>query len=236
MAIKIDLLPGYVRLRRVLKWALLGSFVIVTAVGSVLFVLYNQKKNEVTVAKDNLLMWQPIAKDATDVGAAATAKDASLATLQSTVQFFADATQTGPRRAVVVDLVRRYIMSNALVSSVDISDGKNVTIVASVTDSQNYSDLLLNMRRGTLNQLPLSDIPYVWKALPKASGIPGYPLPNVPIPNVTGNEPIPKTFPLNISIAGPLLGELEFTTPVANGEAVAAAPAGAAGAPPGGSR
>ena len=235
MAIKIDLLPGYVRLRRVLKWALLGSFVIVTAVGSVLYVLFIQKKNEVTVAKQNLDMWKPIADDATKVAGEATAKDASLANLQSTVQFFADATQTGPRRAVVVDLIRRYIMSDALVSSVDISDGKNVTIVASVADSEKYSDLLLNMRRGTLNALPISDIPYVWKALPKASGIPGYPLPNVPIPNVTGNEPIPKTFPLNISIAGPLLDDLGFTTPVANGEATAPA-AGAAGAPPGGSR
>ena len=237
MAIKIDLLPGYVRLRRVLKWTLLVSFVIVTAVGSVLYVLFEQKKGEAKVAKDNLEMWTPIAAKATAVAGEATAKDTSLANIQSTVQFFADATQTGPRRAVVVDLIRRYIMEDSVVSSVDISDGKNVTIVAAVTDSKDYSNLLLNMRLGTLNTVPPPDIPYVWKSLPKASGIPGYPLPNVPIPNVTGNEPIPKTFPLNISIAGPLLDDLGFSTtgPLANGETVAAGPAGAAGAPPAGS-
>lgn len=239
MAIKIDLLPGYVGLRRKLKWALLGSFVVVTAVGSVLYLLLYQKQGQVEVAKQNLEMWKPIAAQATSVAKEASDKDASLANIQSTVLFFGDATQTGPRRAAVVDLIRRYIMPDALVSSIDISDGKNVTIVASVADSDDYSRLLINLRQGTMpnppGSKPAPPLPYVWQTTPVASGVPGYPLPSIPIPALSGTDPTPKVFPLNISIAGTLLNDLAFTTPIAPGEAAAAAAPGAAGSGGGGS-
>ncbi len=228
MAIKIDLLPGYVRLRRVLKWTLLIALIIVTSVGSVLTLLWHKKKQEVEVAKTNLDMWKKVAADATVVVKEAADKEASLANLQSTVQFFGDATQTGPRRAAAVDLIRRYVMPDALVSSIDITDGKKVTIVAAVVDSDDYSRLLVNLRQGTAGTLPAPPLPYVWETTPVASGVPGYPLPSVTIPAITGSDPIPKTFPLNISIAGPLINELAFSTPTAPGEGAAAAPAGAA--------
>ena len=235
MAIKIDLLPKYVQLRRVLKWASLISFVIVTAVGSVLYLLYFKKTQEVEAAKTDLEVWKAVAAVATGVAGEAAAKETSLTSLQSTVQFFGDATQTGPRRAAAVDLIRRYVMPDALVSSIDISDGKNVTIVASVKDSDDYSRLLLNLRQGTNGTKPAPILPYVWEApAPNASGVPGYPLPNIPIPALSGTDPIPKTFPLNISIAGTLLNDLVFSTPVAPGETAGAAPGGQAGSSGGG--
>ena len=234
MAIKIDLLPGYVRLRRVLKWTALISFVIVTSVGSVLYVLYYQKTLELETVKENVQMWTPVAAQATAVEAEANTKNASLGNKEATVKFFADATQTGPRRAVAVDLIRRYIMPDALVSSIDISDGKNVTIVASVVDSDSYGRLLLNLRKGTVGTPPPPAIPYVWQQTPMASGIPGYPLPSAPTPNLDSTTPTAITFPLAISLAGPLRDDLVFSTPMAPGE-TDAAPAGAPGAPGGSS-
>ena len=196
MAIKIDLLPKYVGLRRALKWWLLISFVAVTAIGSGLYLLYFQKKQIAVATAADLEMWKPRAALATSVATEATNKEGSLGSMQATVQFFADATQTGPRRAAAVDLIRRYVMPDALVSSIDISDGKSVSIIASVADSDDYSRLLLNLRQGTLNTKPAPPLPYVWKTTPTASGFPGYPLPATPIPTLTGPDPTPKTFPV----------------------------------------
>ena len=231
MALKIDLLPGYVRLRRWRKWSALLSVVLVSAVGAILYLTYYQKTLEVQIAQQNVLAWQAVANEATKVEGEATAKVASLGNLEATVKFFTDATQSGPRRAVAVDLIKRYIMPDALVSSVDIPDGKTVTIVASVADSDNYGRLLTNLRKGTVGFKPPPPVPYVWASLPVASGIPGFPLPESTPPNVTGNEPVPMTFPLNISIASALTEELVFQTPLAPGE-TGAAPAGQPGAPP----
>jgi hypothetical protein len=228
-------------LRRILKWSAGIAFVIVTALGSVLYVFYEKTRGELEVAKQNVTTWEAAANLATQVETEANAKVASLANLDATVKFFADATQTGPRRAAAVDLIRRYIMPDSLVSSIDISNGRNVTIVASVADSDDYGRLLLNLRAGTTGTLPAPPLPYVWKTLPMASGVPGYPLPAPAATGTTGSaggaaatantEPTAKIFPLNISIAGELTDDLAFTSPLAPGETEAAA-AGQPGAPP----
>jgi len=242
MAIKIDLLPGYVRLRRILKWSAGIAFVIVTALGSVLYVFYEKTRNELTVANQNVDTWQAAATLATTVETEANAKVASLAPLTDTVAFFANATQTGPRRATAVDLIRRYIMPDALVSSIDISNGRNVTIVASVADSDAYGRLLLNLRQGTQGNPVAPALPFVWKTLPMASGVPGYPLPAPTAPGATGSAtgaagdaaaaaagPTPKIFPLNISIAGELTDDLAFASPLAPGETEGTGQPGAPG-------
>lgn len=235
MAIKIDLLPGYVGLRRKRNWLAGISFVLVTIVGTGMYLAYYKTTLDVQTALENEQAWQAAATEATKYKTDADAKIASLIPVQTTVNFFADATQTGPRRAAVVDMVKRYIIKDALVATIDIPDGRTVSMVAAVSDTDSYSNLLLNLRKGTVNYAD-SPLPTVWAQLPSAAGPKGYPnTPRPPLPPpVLPIQAEAKRLPITVNINTQLTSDLAFTTPVPLADAGAPAAPGAPGAPPAG--
>ncbi len=173
------------------------------------------------------------AAEATKIAGEATAKVASLAPKQTTVDFFAAASQTGPRRAAVIDMLKMYINADSLVSAIDISDGKTVLITASIKDTDDYGNLLLNLRKGFISHDPKPATPTIFDSEPVASGVKGYPLPEPPLPPIIRfGELVPRTFPLDVNIKTSLTPDLVFETPLALGEAAAAAAPGQPGAAP----
>jgi hypothetical protein len=237
MAIQIDLLPGYVGLRRILKWSLGIAVVLVSITGAVLYVLYDAKLKQVQTAQADVETWKPVAAEAERIAGEAKSKSDSLASIRDTVTFFGAAAQTGPRRAITIDMIKNYIMNDTLVASIDIPDGKTVTMVAAVRSTDDYGRMLLNLRKGAstpTNDPPVSNVelPYIWANLPSASGVPGYPIPEPAIPTLTPNQPVAETFPINVTVSAQLLDNFAFDTPLAPGETAPAA-AGAAGQPAG---
>ncbi len=237
MAIQIDLLPQYVGLRRKVKVAALFMFVIYVIAGTAFTLVWDAKTKEVKTAKANTELYRPIAQKAADTKKLADDKDASLIPMATSVKFCSDASQTGPRRAAVINMLRWYINKDSLVSVIDIPDGKSVNITAAVTDTEHYANLLLNLRKGWTGHQPPSARPAIFDAEPKASGAPGYP--KVPLPNIpfaSFGQLVEQPFPLNVNISTSLTEPLKFETPLALGEAaVAAAPGQPGAAPAGGS-
>lgn len=232
MAIQIDLLPQYVGLRRKVKAAAFFMFIVYVIAGTAFTLVWYAKTLEVQTAKANAELYRSVATQATDTKKKAEDKKNSLIPMDTSVKFFAEASQTGPRRAAVINMLRWYINRNSLVSVIDIPDGKNVLITASITDTERYADLLLNLRKGWVGHQPLPVTPAIFDAEPKASGIKGWPVALPSNPPANFGETIPKSFPLDVNISTALTNDLKFETPLALGETgVAAVPGQAGGAP-----
>jgi hypothetical protein len=220
MAIKIDLLPGYVGLRRVFRNLLLGAAVLIGSVAAVLFLVYYKNQQELTAIATSLENVQSNA-NATKAAEGATATATSeAAPYEAVVKFMVAAGQTGPERAALLDLVSRQIYGGAVVSAIDLSDGQTARLNATVGTPEDYAQLLLELRRGSATNggSVFAADPRTNQVVP--SGIPGFPAAPFRIPE-PGAEPELIRFPLPVSITATLLNKV-----VLPGE-----PTGAAAAP-----
>lgn len=231
MAIKIDLLPATVGLKRQLKLALLVSAGVLVVAGSTLAVLSEQKRLELEKVVADRNMYQAIALKTTAARQAAETAKTAKAPFEAAIKFMSSATQTGPERAALLNLLRQYIYENSVVRAIDISDGTNVTIRATVRDPDEYARFLFNLRRA-------SDVNggLLFAGLPKASGPGGFAngarpfvLPN-PAP---GEQPVIIIYPIEVTATGVLKNPVTVPAdPVGTAPAPGAAPEG--GGPPGG--
>ena len=235
MAIQIDLLPQYVGLRRKVKAAGLFMFIVYVIAGTAFTLVWYAKTLDVKTAKTNRELYRALAQEATDTKKKAEDKQGSLIPMETSVKFFSQAAQTGPRRAEVINMLRWYINKDSLVSAIDIPDGKNVLITASITDTERYANLLLNLRKGWTGHQPQPATPAIFDAEPKASGIKGWPVPQASTPVVGFGELVAKSFPLDVNISTSLTNDIKFETPLALGESGAPATPGQPGASGGGS-
>lgn len=203
MAIKIDLLPGYVKLKRNFFRTVAGCFAVAIATGSLLFLVYKQRTLDLETAIANRDAATAVVAQVTAATAEKTASQTAAAPLINVVSFMTGASKTGPQRAALLNLVRQYIYEDAIVSSIDISDGQKVVILATVRTPDEYARFLLNLRRasdangGTL-----------FKGLPVASGPGGFANGAVPFvrPNGDGSgEPVPIVYPVSVRAEGVLL-------------------------------
>jgi hypothetical protein len=228
MAIKIDLLPGYVGLRRSFKRVLAVCAGLVTLVMAVLAVLYYRDYQRLEKLKQDVENIEVFAKRTEAAEGAATAATTEAAPIKASVDFMADASKTGPERAAVVDLVRRYVYSGAVVSTLDLSDGQNAKFTATVRSPDDYARFVLALRKGSKEELgPL------FEGLPVANGVPGFPNNRpFPLPQTISYTPQPIVFPLRVDATGKLQNAL--TVPVEPGAAPAAAPGGPEGMGPDG--
>lgn len=244
MSIKIDLLPGYVGLRRWFRRLLWISAALLSSVATVLFVYYYKDKQQlekVTIEYENLAENERIAQKATADAAAATS---AAAPLETTVKFFVDAGQTGVKRAALLDLVSRYIYGpsgdrvtdpanyGAVITSIDVSDGKTLKMAATVPSTRVYADFLLNLRRGSAtypypNGTLFAADPKTNSVLP--SGISGFPPTQQTVPE-RGFEPQPIPLVIPVNITGTLKTEIVVPTEPGGAGAAAAAPAAGAAA------
>jgi len=215
MAIKIDLLPGYVGLRRWFKRTLIVSVLLLAAVGSFLYLKYAQGELDLKTAKADAAMMATAANQTKNVQDQTTAFQAETAKIQPLVSYFVDASKTGPERAALLDLVRRYIYPNSVISSIDISDGKIVTFTATVETPDDYVRFLTQLRKGTAGDPYMGPL---FATLPRAQGVGGFPQPMRPTIGSTaaqgqqpGQESGAGTGQLDMSQPHPIIFPIKVT-------------------------
>lgn len=167
MAIRIDLLPRYVGLRRWFKRVLLACVCSVGVLATVLFAVYYSEQLQLQTIQENRDAYERVAKLADEETAKKEQFVKEAQPMRDTVAFFIDAGRTGPERAALVDIVQRYIYRNAVISLLDMSDGQNVKLTAVVRSPDEYANLLNILRRGTL---PTG---IAFRNLPSGAGIKG---------------------------------------------------------------
>ncbi|HEX8833860.1 MAG TPA: hypothetical protein VF719_06650 [Abditibacteriaceae bacterium] len=226
MAIKIDLIPAYVGMRRRFRALLWGAMGLLGSVATILGLLYYKGQQELGVLNTNLENVETNARIAEKAKTATETATNEAAPVETVVSFIAAASKSGAERAVLLDMIGRYIYSDAVVTAIDISDGQNVNITATVKTPQDYKRFLLNLRRGSATWGgPL------FAADPKsnavvASGVPGFPAskPVIPTP---GLEPQIIAYPLAVTAVGVLKDKV-----VVPAEPGGTAPTSTEGAPP----
>lgn len=234
MAIKIDLLPGYVGLRRVRKGLSWGAAALVGATAGVLFLVYYKGQQQLDVLQENLGNVEANAKAAEAAAAAATEADKAAAPVTTLVEFITAASRTGAERASLLDLTSRYIYSGATINEINLSEASTgkITIKAQVKSPEDYKAFLLNLRLGSKSNNGLLFAEDAKTNMVVPSGIPGFPNNTAFVPPTPGEQPIPITFPLGVEIAGVLLNPVKL--PVEPGATAPAAGATGTGTPMGG--
>lgn len=203
MAIKIDLLPGYVGLRRVRKALTWSALVLVSGTAGVLFLVYYKGQQQLTVLETNLDNVEANAKAAEKADAAAKKATSDAAPVATLVDFLTAASRTGAERAALLDLTSHYIYSGAVINSIDYADGK-ATISATVKSPEDYKALLLDLRQGSKTNGGLLFAADPKTSMVTASGIPGFPAkPPLQIPT-PGELPVQIQFPIGVNIVGTL--------------------------------
>jgi hypothetical protein len=207
MAIQIDLLPGYVKLKRQLHRSIAACIVGTGLIASGLLLVLQQKKLDLQTLEEDRDVWAAVAAKTEAATAGKTTATTETAPLASAVTFMTSATKTGPQRAALLDLVSDYINEDTVVDSIDISTGSAVTISATVRNPDQYATFLLNLRRaadvngGTL-----------FKGLPTTTKGPGgFANGAVPfIPPGASPEAVPIIYPIQVVATGNLLYPIQL--------------------------
>ncbi len=222
MAIKIDLLPGYVKLKKDLRNSITGCIVATGLVAGILLMVLQQRKLDLETAEtDRLALDAVVERVATAKKAKETANAAS-APLLTAVSFMANTTKTGPQRAALLHLVRQSIDEDTIVSSIDISDGQKVIIKATVRDPDQYARFLLNLRRASDKQGGT-----LFKELPVASGPKGFANGAVLFKQPKGDgtgQAVVINYPVEVTAEGTLLNPVLIPPDPVGGPAPGAAP------------
>lgn len=232
MAIKIDLLPAYVGLtkvfRRVVTLSLLSLGLLLTG----LVLVYHSKQLELQTAQQNLQVAQGLANQTAAADTATQTANAARAGYDAANNFMLASSKTGAERSALLNLIRQYIYENSVVRSIDITDGRTVTIVATVTTPDEYAQFLARLRRAT-------GVVFAANPLPRVSGVGGFangatPL-VVPQPD-PGSAPVVVNYPITLTAQATLLNPIQLPVDPVGGGATANGAPGAPGfpGPPGG--
>lgn len=228
MSIKIDLLPGYISLQRWFKRWLAIALAALLLTAGILYILWYKGNEEMKVAQTEYEGLQANEDAANKAESARAAAESEAQPIESVVDFIVNAGKTGPERAALIDLTRRYIYSGAVVSSIDMSDGLNANLTYAVRDEQEYARSLLVLRRGSVDEGGV-----LFKGTPTASGVPGGPNARfIVTPPLPGDPATIIPYPLPITATGALKDPIVI--PAEPGAAPAAGAGGAADAAPSG--
>ncbi len=233
MAIKIDLLPSYVKWRKRLKYTIATAIVGLSLWTGGLLLFLHSKQLELETAKTNSEAIKLVAGKAKSADDATTAATNAAASYNAANNFMLASCKTGSERAALLNLITKYIDENSVVKTIDISDGKNVTIIATVTTPDEYAQFLLNLRKAT-------GVVFAGDPRLTTSGVGGFgngaQTLVVPQPD-PGSPPVLVNYPITLTAQGALLNTIVLPIdPVAPAASAGAAGAGARpvtpGAPP----
>ena len=169
MATKIDLLPGYVGMRRWFSRLFLVAVVLIGSLGTILWLVWFQTDLRFHKLETDLDTYTRVASKAKAAEDAATKADADAAPIKTSVDFMVAASQTGAQRAALIRLIKLYIYPEALISSIDVSNGTDCSITGAVAQPNDYYSAVLDLRQGASSNGGL-----VFQDEPKFNGIPGF--------------------------------------------------------------
>lgn len=227
MAIKIDLLPGYVGLTKVFRRVVTLSLLSLGLLLAGLTLVYHSKQLELDTAKQNLLVAQNLETQTKAAETATATANSARAGFDAANNFMLASSKTGSERSALVNLITKYIYRNSVVRSIDVSDGKNVTIIATVTTPDEYANFRYNLVQAT---------GVLFAPTPRVSGVGGYangaaPL-VVPQPEA-GSAPVVVNYPITLTATAVLLNPIQIPTDPVGG-AAPATPGAPGGLSPGG--
>lgn len=234
MAIKIDLLPGYVKLEKQRNRALLASLALLGLIGSGLLVELQRKKLDLQTVVQNRTVMEAVAAKATATKSSAANLVAEAGPYNSAVAFMLASTKSGSERSALLNQVRQYIYENSVVTSIDVSSGTDLVIRGTVRDPNEFARFFFNLRRAS--DVPPNNGPLLTGS-PVVSGVGGFPpklfIPPTPEPG----QPVVVVYPIELSATGKLKNPVVLppdpTTAAAPAPAAAgAAPGGAPATPP----
>ena len=232
MAIKIDLLPGHVKQRRNLQLAIAASALALVLVGTGLAMALDAKQKDLVTANQDLAVVTEISAKTDAAQAVQTAADAAAKPVSDTVDFMLIAGKSGPQRAALLNQVRQYVYIDTVVQTIDVSDGQNAIVEATVKNPTQYAQFLFNLRRAgpPVAGETTTDAGPLFASAPKGVGPLGFnngAVPFVP-PALPLDQPVVIVYPLKVKASGPLKYPVP-TIPDPVGETAGAA--GTAGAP-----
>ena len=208
MAIKIDLLPGHVRQRRNLELAVAASVLTLALVGTGLAMALDAKQKALATANQNLAVATAVSAQTTAAQNAENTAVSAAQPVNDTVTFMLTAGKSGPQRAALLNQVRQYVYVDTVVQTIDLSDGQNAVIEASVKDPTQYAQFLFNLRRAgpPAPGDTTTDAGPLFAAAPKAVGAGGFnngAATYVP-PATPTDQPVVIIYPLKVKASGPL--------------------------------
>ena len=199
MSIKIDLMPRYVALQRRFRNLLLLAGALLAGTAAILGLIYVKGQNDLAVMNRQWADATEVAGRTTTAQTAANTAISNAAPLESFVQFVVSAGQTGAQRAALLDLVRRYISPDAVISQIDMSDGQTAKITATLRTPDDYARFLLNLRRGSATH---GGALFLTDPLPQNS-LPGTGFSQFVEPRRT-TQPVVVTYPITMTVVGQL--------------------------------
>jgi len=224
MAIRIDLLPRYVGLRRVFKRILVVCVTVSCVFATALFVLWYHGEQELSTLKINEETFAKVAKEAETAEAEATAKEAEVLPYKAVVDFIQDASKTGAERAALLNQVKNYVYRGSVVDEIDLSKGDEFKIAGRVRTVDDVARFTMSLR-----QASVVNGGSLLKDLPGGEGVKGYPaLKTVDTAPPTGLPGmfVPLDYPLVVKSSGKL--EYPVIIPQEPGGGAAAPPTGGA--------
>ena len=205
MSIKIDLMPRYVALQKRFRNLLWLALALIAGTTAVLAVLHFRGENQLAVMRAQGEAAKRVAAMTTAAQAAQSAAESAAVPVQTYVKYVVDVGQTGAQRAALLDLVRRYISPDAVISQIDMSDGQNAKITATLRSPDDYARFLLNLRAGSATRggALFADDNRSYAVLPQNS-LPGTGFtPRFATPLLT-TVPQIVTYPITMTVVGKL--------------------------------
>jgi len=225
MAIKIDLLPASVGLRKTFNRLLSASLLSLGLLLAALTLVYHSQQLELQTAQTNLAVATAVAAQTTKADSATSTANNARAGFDAANSFMLASSKTGTERSALVNFIRQYIYENSVVKSIDITDGKTVTIIATVTTPDEYAQFLVRLRNAT--GVLFNGNPRLTTAGVGGYGSGAQPL-IVPQPEA-GGAPVVVNYPITLTAVGTLLNPIQLPLdPVGTGTTTTGAP----GAPP----
>lgn len=251
MSIKIDLLPGYIRLRKIFKRWLQIGLASLALTGGLLYAINTRQQQKLQVVTANATALNARATEIEKINTDAQTVSDALGATRSANGFFVDASKTGAQRAALLDQVRRYIYGRVQVQSLDLgtTDGSTVRMKVSIPTPDDYAEFIRQIRFAELDGFFVpgsakgSGIPTYNNGVPSestsanapGSGAPGFgvsrggPPNGQPLVQQTSTGPEQRSFPIVANIDARLVTPV--TVPIPPGVAAPAAGAGTGGPP-----
>lgn len=233
MAVKIDLLPNYVKWRRWFKYLCWAAVIVLSSTGGGLWLMWYRLDRHLNKLQEDAEMLKKYAASAESAKKAKETAETDNMPMQAAIDFLTQATQTGAQKSAVVRIVKNYIYHDALVKALDISDGTKVILDVSLARPDDYYATLMDLRLGTAanNGFAFSEDATFDHGL---GGFPQPLVPSVPIQaaSITPGEPKSLNLPLNFKATAKLKDPISIPSDSGAPAPAAGGAPGAPGAPP----
>ena len=223
MAIKIDLLPKYVKLEKRFQRVLVACAGLLALWFGGLAVALEIRQLQLQTTQTDQRVFEAKAQETSAAKSAVDTARTTRSSYDGAINVFVSNSKSGAERSALFTHIFQNIYANSSVTLVDVSDGTNVTIKATVRDPEEYARFLQGLRRAT---------GVLFAAPPQTTGVNGFAngaVPFVPPALEPGDRDTILVYPINLTATAQLLNPVKLPVDPVGGAPAAAGAAGTAG-------